>query len=256
MVIINADDFGLDDRCNRAIILCFKEGLCSSATLMPNMPAFLEACQLTHENNLLNHVGIHVVLTEGVSLTDKIRTLPKFCNKDGILHLNRDVPTFFLSSSEKRILADEIRAQIKKCRDFGINITHLDSHHHIHTEWAISEVVISVARELHIPYIRISRNCGVNINFIKKIYKHIFNKRLKLMNLARTDLFGSLTDFEYFLRAKNQSINNSFEIMIHPYINDERSLIDKTTDMLLDKNIRDVLSLEQIVSFCGAKYLS
>ena len=254
MVIINADDFGLDDRCNKAIILCFKEGLCSSATLMPNMPCFKEACQLTHENNLLNHVGIHVVLTEGVPLTAKIRTLPKFCNKDGILHLNRDTPTFFLSSSEKRILADEIRAQIKRCRDFGIKITHMDSHHHIHTEWAISEVVISVAREQHIPFVRLSRNCGANINFIKKIYKYVFNKRLKLLNLAKTDLFGSLIDYKYFLSDKNQSINNSFEIMIHPYINDEQYLIDKTTNMLLDKNIRDTFLLEQIVSFCGAKY--
>lgn len=255
MVIINADDFGLDDRCNQATILCFKRGLCSSTTLMPNMPGFVEACQLTHENNLLNHVGIHIVLTEGIPLTDKIRILHKFCNKDGIFHLNRDIPTFFLSSSEKRILADEIRIQIKRCRDFGINITHMDSHHHIHTEWAISEVVISVARELYIPFIRISRNCGANINFIKKIYKHVFNKRLTLLNLARTNLFGSLIDYEYFLSDKNQSINNSFEIMIHPCINDEQSLMDKTTNMILDQNIRDTLLLEQIVSFCGAKYL-
>lgn len=39
-LIINADDFGISNDVNRAILQSFQEGLISSATIMTNMPGF------------------------------------------------------------------------------------------------------------------------------------------------------------------------------------------------------------------------
>src|SRR5699024_9671925 len=72
-VIINADDFGLSHDENRTIIAAFQQGLISSATLMANMPAFVEACALTREHGLQGRVGLHFNLTYGRPLSTAIR---------------------------------------------------------------------------------------------------------------------------------------------------------------------------------------
>jgi len=43
---VNADDFGMSPRINHAILQAFENGLISSATIMANMPAFEDACQI------------------------------------------------------------------------------------------------------------------------------------------------------------------------------------------------------------------
>ena len=112
VLIINADDFGRDRLSNKAIIQSFKRGLCSSTTLMPNMAGFEEACQLSHDNRLRDYVGVHLVLTEGSPLTEKIKGYSRFCNNDGFFCMTRERPIFNLDNSEKRVLADEIRYRI------------------------------------------------------------------------------------------------------------------------------------------------
>jgi len=255
VVIINADDFGINEQINRAIIQSFERGLCSSTTLMANMPGFEEACELSHENKLLNHIGMHLVLTEGYPLTEKIKYFHKFCDKEGRFCLSRTRPIFTLEASEKQAVAEEIRAQIRRCRVYGIPITHIDSHHHIHTEWAIATLLIHIAREEHIPYIRISRNCGPNLDFPKRLYKYILNHRLRLAGFARTQYFGSVDDY-LFLKRQVSSSNaiKSFEVMIHPRLNDKQVLVDGTNGKSLEEVIKGIDSYEDAISFSGIKY--
>lgn len=260
MLIINADDLGLDERTNRAIIQSFRKGLCSSTTLMPNMPGFGEACELIHENRLENHTGMHLVLTEGYPLSAKIRYLPRLCDKEGRLCLSMSdyIPIFWLESQEKEAIAEETIAQIRRCRDHGIPITHIDSHNSAHVRWAITSVLIPIVIEQRIPYVRITRNCGPNLGTLKKAYKYIFNYKLRTYNLALTRYFGSVEDF-VFLKNKIGSPNGmeSFEVMIHPSFNDKQILVDRTNDMLLELEevIKDIDSYEDAVSFKGVKYL-
>ena len=255
-LIINADDFGLNEQINRAIILSFKKGLCSSTTLMPNMPGFEEACQLSHENKLINHIGIHLVLRDGYPLTETIKHFPRFCDKEGRLCLSQARPTLNLETSEKEILAEEIRAQVKRCRDYGIPITHLDSHHGIHNQWGIATVLIPIIHEQEIPYIRISRNCGSNLGFLKRLYKYIFNRKLRLKNLTRTKYYGSIENYIHLRRhMRVVETIKSFEVMIHPIFSDKQLLIDATNNKPLEEVIKVIDSYKNAVSFSGAKYL-
>lgn len=263
MLIINADDFGKDSVANKAVIESFKRGFCSSATIMPNMPGFEEACELAHNNKLINHIGIHLVLTGGPPITDKIKRFPNFCNHKNQLCLLRNKRTFFyLTNPEKNVLAEEIRAQIKRCRKYGIIITHLDSHFHIHTEWAIVNILIPIVREERITYMRLSRNCNVD-SFYKRIYKNIFNYRLRKSSLNRTEYFGSINDYTCFKKLMGSSkIIKSFEIMIHPYYDAQKNLIDLAcADNRADIDNKELeISLAQVdgyreaVSFKGTVY--
>ena len=255
MLIINADDFGFSTIINEAIIKCFREGLCSSTTIMPNMPAFEEACQLSHEHKLINHIGMHMVLKDGMPLTEKIKRFSRFCDEEGYLKLSRRWPILYLAIDEKEVLAEEIRAQIKRCRDSGLPLTHIDSHHHIHTEWAIASVLIDIAREQNIPYIRLSRNCKPNVNLLKLFYKNIFNMRLQYANLARTRYFGSLADYFFAVKKKGRvTTNDSFEVMIHPILNENNMLVEGIIASNLTKAIQEVNDYHNAVSFSGAKY--
>lgn len=255
MLIINADDFGKDSLTNRAIIQSFKKSLCSSTTLMPNMPGFKEACQLAHDNKLTDHIGIHMVISEGHPLTENIKHCSRLCNSKGLLCFSRNERTFFyLTSSEKRAIADEIREQIRRCREFGVKITHLDSHSHVHTEWALFQIVVKIVREEKIPYIRISRNCGSGISFYKRIYKYLFNRKLKNTFLARTQYFGSLEDYLYLKQLLRSSITSKpFEIMIHPTLDPRGNLIDADSvdNKTLEDEMREVDIYREAMSFKG-----
>lgn len=259
ILIINADDFGLDEITNRAVLQSFKKGLCSSATLMPNMPGFEEACQLSGDNNLLKYVGMHLVLRDGYPLTEKIKNFPKFCNRQGQLCFTLNSFFITLGSSEKRVLAEEIRAQIRRCREYGMPLTHLDAHHSLHTMWAVASVLIPVAQQEGIPYIRIKGNSDLYlIPFRFKLYTCIFNYRLKVKGLARTRYFGSIEHF-LILKKRLSSLEaiGSFEVSIHPKINARGELVDKifNKEIDLETEVRQIGIYKDAVSFSGANYL-
>jgi len=258
MLIINADDFGLDGAHNQAIVQCFHEGLCSSATLMPNMPGFEEACQLVHEAELTDHVGMHLVLTYGQPLTDRMGRLSRFCDDERRFRLSETRPVFSLSRVEQEALATEIRAQISRCRGYGVPITHIDSHEHVHTEWAVASVLIPVARAEGIPYIRLIRNCGAGISLLRRVYKYLLNAKLNRSALARTEYFGTVEDYLYLQQLLEPNTAVSFEVMIHPVFDDNRMLIDGSFDVSrgigLREEIEKIDGFEDAVSFNGTRY--
>ena len=64
-LIINADDFGLTQGVNRAIVESHHDGIVTSSTLMANGRAFDNAIQRAKSAPGLS-VGCHVVLVDGV----------------------------------------------------------------------------------------------------------------------------------------------------------------------------------------------
>src|SRR5260370_27701142 len=93
---------------------------------------------------------------------------------------------FRLSKEERLAVETEIASQIKACLDRGLCPTHIDSHHHVHTEWAIGAAAITIARRYKIKAIRLSRNCGRGIDLVHKFYKIAYNSRLPAYALSHT----------------------------------------------------------------------
>jgi hypothetical protein len=256
ILIINADDFGFNEAVNRAILESFKLGLCSSATLMANMPGFEEACCLAREHKLANHVGIHLVLSEGYPLTEGVKKYTRLCNQEGGLALRSMArPVFFLGTPEKYALADEVRAQIKRCRAFGVPLTHLDSHKNLHNHWAVLQVLIPILREDSIAYVRIARNCGSRIGFRKNCYKRLVNHQLRRTGLCRTRYFGSPEDYWFLRGGRGATLVGSFEVGIHPLLDDSGALIDALTRQALGPLIKAIDPHQEAVSFAGPPHV-
>ncbi len=252
-LIINADDFGYDQRINLAILASFEKGLCSSTTVMPNMPGFAEACQAAHDNKLIEHVGLHIVLTEGAPLTDGIKRCSRFCDGGGRFCYDRSQPIFKLETLEKEALGEEISAQIELCRQHGLLPTHIDSHIHVHTEFGIGKLLVRIAKTKKVPFIRLSRNCGPGISFAKRVYKILFNHMIKTAGLAAVRYFGSVGDCLHFRRQKGRLLaRHSFELMIHPMFDEAGTIVDGTSNEALHDLISQVDGHHTAISFWQA----
>lgn len=250
-IIINADDFGYNTETNKAIIDAFEKRLSSSTTIMANMPGFEEACDLIHERGLLHHTGIHLVITEGTPLTNQIMRSRRFCNSQGAFNLTRQNRIFRLQTSEKALLARELREQIKKCRRNKIPITHADSHKNIHEEWAIAKIVMKICKEEQVSWVRLARNCGKWRTRYNRAYRHILNFRLKTAGMTRTRYFGSAIDCKYFFeRNRITAKTTSIEVMTHPAYK-KSSLVDTILKVELAKSIKSIGYNGKIVSYTG-----
>ena len=253
-VIVNADDFGFHDAANRGIVRAFEEGLISSTTLMANQPGSEEAVALAYDHGLDEHLGIHLVLTQGVPLTDAIRRLPRFCDSEGVFRDRRSTSrVWHLGGAEREAVITELAAQVRKVRDAGFRVTHIDSHHSVHHDWAIGTCVIQIARELDIPFVRLARNCGPGTGLASSVYERTYNLRLRRSGLARTRWFGEPGDWlDLRERGTDPTLLDDFELMTHPQLEDG-NLIDAVHGVLLSEFLAPVVGVSRATSFSGAR---
>lgn len=217
-IIINADDFGYSEVVTKAIVESFTRGLITDTTMMANGEAFDYGVEMIHQESLSDRIGFHMNLTEGYPMTEQIKRLASF-TVDGCFHgnINRKKR---LSREEKEAVYKEITAQIQKLINNGVEITHADSHHHIHTVLSIAPIFLHVCKENGINKIRIHRNIG-NIPFYKQYLKNLFNYWLKKNGITTVKYFGSMKDLV------NSFLLDRMEIMVHPDYNIDGILIDR-----------------------------
>lgn len=231
-LLINADDFGLSPQVNRAIVDCLERGLISRTTILANGSAFEEAVGLAHQRNLVDKVGIHFVLTDGGPLSEPIRREPRFCGPDGRFCYSRPGnPLFLITRQEREAIGQEFLAQINRCREAGLSISHCDSHHHVHNEWQVFGIVIGIAGRAGLRSCRLARNCGAGIGFAQRLYKVMLNTRIRRAGLALTDYFGGVEDV---LEAMRRDPAASAEVMVHP-VYDGEQLVDGYEGGLLEQ---------------------
>lgn len=233
VLIINADDFGYSLTVNQAILRSFERNLINSTSLMANMTGFDDAINMVRRHAVMQgKVGIHLNLTEGYPVTG-LRGLPAFCDDKGRLVYDRQRALFHLGRKEKDGLYGELRAQVEKVLSAGIRLIHLDSHHHVHTEWAIAPLMCRLAREYGIRRIRLTRNMGPVGHYFRRIYKRVYNSWYlgRHSGFANTDYFGDIADIRCHAKVDGRgcivlSPGRSYEVMVHPSFDDHANLVD------------------------------
>ena len=204
MVIVNADDFGMNESCSRAICEAFRLGLVTDTTMMANVRYFDEAVRLAKENGFFDKIGIHLNMTEGEPLTEEIKAFPEYVRE----------PTRELESA----VYAELRAQIEKLRDAGIAITHADSHHYVHTTESVIDVAVKVLKEYSIRKVRLRLNLG-DVPDTEK--SEVINQRL------RNEGFVTVKHFVKLAHTKQSGIPDNTEILVHPDYDRYGRLIDR-----------------------------
>jgi hopanoid biosynthesis associated protein HpnK len=157
-LIVNADDFGLTQGVNRAIVEAYSQGIVTSSTLMANGRAFDDAVQRATSATRLS-VGCHVVLVDGSPVREKNPTVTTLANKkydDGRFY--GSLNGFALRLLRGRINDDDIEAeataQIRKLQAAGIVVSHLDTHKHTHILPRVLRPLLRAARACGVPALR------------------------------------------------------------------------------------------------------
>jgi hopanoid biosynthesis associated protein HpnK len=156
-LIVNADDFGLTQGVNRAIVEAHCHGIVTSATLMANGRAFDDASRRATSTSGLS-VGCHVVLVDGLPVLGGVQTPTLSNRKFDDRRFYEGLNGFAARAVSGNINADEIEAeataQIRKLQAAGIVVSHLDTHKHTHIFPPVLRPLLRAARACGVPAMR------------------------------------------------------------------------------------------------------
>lgn len=216
-IIINADDFGANKSINDAIKFFLKKSIITSVTTMPNGPYFKEiACLFEEYNNV--SFGVHLNLTE-------FRPLSQNLSYALDIKENMTEKTPLLLMNNIQLINEEWNLQMLQLNQCISNISHIDSHQHIHLHKDLIKISAKIAKNNHIKHMRSFGNiaCLTHKNKLRRSVSHLKSILLRekfkyLTNTTPTHYTGSVSEFVAATKivASNFWKSKTIEIICHP----------------------------------------
>ncbi len=157
-LIVNADDFGLSESVNAAVAEAHDRGILTSCSLMVGEPAAEAAVRAARERPSLA-VGLHLVTVLGrasrppAAAPRLVDTAGRFLDDPVRAGLR-----YAFDRATRVQLAQELRAQFERFRAFGLPLSHVDGHLHMHMHPAVFDLALSLAGEFGCRRLRIPRD--------------------------------------------------------------------------------------------------
>lgn len=241
-LIINADDFGVSEEVNKAIINLLNKNIISSATLMPNVNYYEEAVKWAINNS--NNIGLHLTFLND-DTKFKYRSLSRRKSlEDENGYLLEDRKKF----SEKLKLKDikvEIDMQFKKLKDSGIKISHVDIH-----RYALYPTYNPIA------YLYLCKKCKKEGNIpIRWSRNGVFDVGEGIASLCDTDniakFFSAISDLyeipipDYVFKFPYRNIFKTYDEKKEAFIKMLRNLPDGISEVhihpsIMSEEIKDI----------------
>lgn len=235
LLIIHADDLGLAYSENAATISAWEQKGINSASVMVLTPWFPEIARYAMENPEFD-LGLHLTLTSewhsykwnGVSPSNEISSL--LTEKDYFYSTVAEV----VEHANPADIEKEIRAQVERILDFGLNPTHIDSHMGtLFSHPDFFEIYLKVGKEYEIPVL-IPDNWLENGIFSDEKHTHQMCKLAEEypVHIQQVVMLDPQTSADDWFNAYDQSIKNLapglHQILLHPaYNNAEMQLITR-----------------------------
>ncbi|KXG78437.1 Carbohydrate deacetylase [Fervidicola ferrireducens] len=241
-LIVNADDLGLTPGINKAILKGITEGIITDTTVMVNMPAASEALDIARKF-FPDRIGIHLNLTCGLPVLDPA-DIPSLVDESGRFYRRRGI---LMEKASPEEIEKELRAQVEKFLNSGLEPSHLDCHHHLHLHPVVAKIVAKLAVELDVPVRALDiqtktyfKSCGV-----------------KTPDHFSMDFYGEKATFENLMSILEAYEDGTMEIMTHPgYCDSKLSEVSTYTyfrenelQILTSPIVRDALKKKNIELF-------
>ncbi len=231
-LIVNADDFGLHEMINDGIIQAYRQGCVTSTTLVAGGNAFEHAVRLSERCPTLG-VGVHLTLVGSRPVSQ--HNIGSLLNRNGSFW--DDYLTFTRHYLQGRIntahIETELSCQLQKTVAHGINISHLDSHQHLHVLPGFPRIVSRLARKFGVTKIRIPAEpiflfYATNHSWRKSLNRTLLTtcaqgvrSQYQSNGLRSPEHFfgmlsGGQTTEPALLSIIDQLPNGTSEIMVHP----------------------------------------
>jgi hopanoid biosynthesis associated protein HpnK len=156
-LIVNADDFGLSESVNAAVLDAYDHGILTSCSLMVGEAVAPAAVRAARERPGLA-VGLHLTTLCGHAVLPAT-DVPHLVDASGRLS-NNPVWAGLRYAVDRRAQAElerELRAQFERFHEFGLPLSHVDGHLHLHMHPFIFDRVVALAEESGCRRIRIPR---------------------------------------------------------------------------------------------------
>jgi hopanoid biosynthesis associated protein HpnK len=235
-LIVHADDFGLSEAVNRAVLAAHENGIVTSTSIMAGGDAFAHAAALANGRPSLD-VGVHLTLTEQRPVAASV---PSLVNADGRFapHATQFAKRYLRGEIALADVRAELDAQIRRAREHGITPTHLDGHQHVHVLPGIARVVADLARAhgiraVRVPAERLRGYMLKDLSRLKRVAEQLAIGALgalaPLAALRRVDRFvgfyfgGRLNEENLRTVLTHLPARATVELMCHPGLDDPAS---------------------------------
>jgi predicted glycoside hydrolase/deacetylase ChbG (UPF0249 family) len=264
-LIVNADDFGLTRGVNQAVVELRSANALTSATLMATAAEFTGAVTLADQLPSLG-VGCHVILVDGIPALPPSE-IPSLIDSQNGTRFRQKLSTFVADLLRGRISDAEIEAeataQVKKLREAGVSVTHLDTHKHTHTFPRVLRPLLRAALGCGVKSIRNpfepnwSLNATANAGHVRKMQVRLlrsqstaFMEEVSRAGLLTTDgaigvLATGTLDVQTIRNLLAAMPDGTWELVCHPGYNDA-ALQQQNTRLLASRDIERVALFETI----------
>jgi predicted glycoside hydrolase/deacetylase ChbG (UPF0249 family) len=210
-IIVNADDLGRSMAVNEATFALMYKGLVTSATVVASGEALDDVARRCRDYPHCSF-GVHLFLDEFPPVTD----LPAVAG----LQLTGDSLKSHVRAMAKdpEAILKELEAQVDRVRSAGIPVSHIDSHHNVHTVPAMFVILKALQRRTGVRKVRLTLNCYAQpVSALHLVKKTVFNFALRhIVPSITTRWFVSFGAFYALLRQGRLPRPSSIELMVHP----------------------------------------
>lgn len=156
-LVVTADDFGLTDATNLAVLRAHRQGIVTSTSVLAVAPAAAAGLALLDDAPDLA-VGVHLALVGEDPPLSPAGAIPTLVDRRGRLASSWRVLLLRLAAG--RVDPDDVRRELRAQVELvGAErpLAHLDAHQHVHLWPSVAAVVVELAQAHGIPTVRVPR---------------------------------------------------------------------------------------------------
>lgn len=157
-VVFCADDLGMGAEVDAGIVRAVEAGVVREASLC--VTAGGDEAALSRLAHLRDRVGLglHLCMTFGRALTGAI---PGLTDRSGrFVGLGSALAATALGRPSAELVERELRAQLARLAELGVEATHLNGHHHVHVLPVVRDAVLRVVSEQPGLHVRVPAATG------------------------------------------------------------------------------------------------
>ncbi len=223
LLIINADDYGLDPLVNEAIRELLSTKKISQTTLLINGINIASEIEPLLAIASPSQIGLHFNITHGQSLGKNYKTLTNAQNH--FFPKNQCYDLLENGKIDLQEIQEECFLQLTALKQFVPSMTHLDSHHHIHLFPNIFKILAPVLKAEGIKTIRLPLEINSKTNLYSEKAKQIFEEVNAFgfyhcpyffgLNLIGNPSFEIVESLRKLFESQSKK-NTAVEWMVHP----------------------------------------
>lgn len=201
-LIVNADDFGYSPGVTSGILYAHHYGIVTSTTIMVNSPFAKEASRLAKKSPHLG-IGLHLTLDMGKPILTRQNSLT---DANGFFKKGKHLR----ESAKKDDIQAELEAQLLLLLEWGVSVTHIDSHHHMHHNIPEAfDAVTEISKKYKLP--------------VRSIYKNDVHADIITNQHFSQDFYGEKNvEVDSLINILRNLKSGVTEIMTHPAFIDSR----------------------------------